>query len=360
LQLSENVKRSLDWKLKKGECIGAAPLGYLNSRDGNGRSTVVIDPVRWPLVQRLFLEYTKGTYTLSHLARKCKEWGLRSKKDVYLGKSTLFNIIQNPFYYGEMCIKGKIYQHSYEPIITKDIYMECKAVREGWNKTPFKYSEKPFLFRGILTCAITGKTVTGDIKVKKYVSGKKASWTYLTTYHPDNPERKMWIREDAVINQLEGVLKIVYCTQPHLLDYAMDAVNEANKIKHQWHNKGNAALKKELISIKQKSERLLDLFADNMVSKEDYHSRLNNYNYRRLEIIDLLAAYDIVAPVRIINSKNLEKATAYDAFINMHDIEEKREFLNFIFKKLRLNGSKLCYSFNYPFRKNIKYNKSKG
>jgi len=46
LQLSENVKRSLEWKLKKGECIGAAPLGYLNDRDEHGNGAVVIDPVR--------------------------------------------------------------------------------------------------------------------------------------------------------------------------------------------------------------------------------------------------------------------------------------------------------------------------
>jgi len=44
---------------------------------------VAVDPVRAPLMQRFFQEYASGIYTLSDMTRKCKEWGLRSKKDCY-------------------------------------------------------------------------------------------------------------------------------------------------------------------------------------------------------------------------------------------------------------------------------------
>src|ERR1700738_2623996 len=39
LNLSENVRRSLEYKRRNGEWGGKAPLGYLNQRDGNNKST---------------------------------------------------------------------------------------------------------------------------------------------------------------------------------------------------------------------------------------------------------------------------------------------------------------------------------
>ncbi|BFD46789.1 MAG: hypothetical protein DMENIID0002_14350 [Rickettsia endosymbiont of Sergentomyia squamirostris] len=40
--------------------------------------------------------------------------------------------------------------------------MVCKDVRLGWKKKPFKYGGKDFLFRGLITCAVTGKVVTAE------------------------------------------------------------------------------------------------------------------------------------------------------------------------------------------------------
>ena len=40
LTLSSNVLRSLNYKLKRGEIIGCAPMGYLNYVDSNGKHSV--------------------------------------------------------------------------------------------------------------------------------------------------------------------------------------------------------------------------------------------------------------------------------------------------------------------------------
>ena len=41
LNFSENVRRSLEYKRRNGERGGKAPLGYLNQRDGNNKSTLI-------------------------------------------------------------------------------------------------------------------------------------------------------------------------------------------------------------------------------------------------------------------------------------------------------------------------------
>src|SRR5262245_22747272 len=105
LNLSENVRRSLEYKRRNGEWGGKAPLGYLNQRDANNKSTLIHDPERAFLVRMLFEEYAKGFFSISgDLVRMAREWGLRNKtrKGGVLSASQIQHILMNPFYYGEM------------------------------------------------------------------------------------------------------------------------------------------------------------------------------------------------------------------------------------------------------------------
>jgi DNA invertase Pin-like site-specific DNA recombinase len=171
-QLSDNVKRSIYFKVRNGEWCGPAPLGYLNAVDGNtGKATVIPNPANAELIKRLFQEYSTGTYSLAELARKSREWGLRSNKGNKLGTQQLHGMIQNPFYYGMMKVKDELYPHKYEPLISKGIFEVCQYVRTGrGRKDAVKETKFPFLFRGLIKCTVSGRTVSCDLKKGKYVS----------------------------------------------------------------------------------------------------------------------------------------------------------------------------------------------
>ena len=68
LQLSDNVKRSIEQKLKRGECIGQAPIGYLNIRDEEDKSQVVVDPDKGFLVVKVFEVYATGNYSMKTIS----------------------------------------------------------------------------------------------------------------------------------------------------------------------------------------------------------------------------------------------------------------------------------------------------
>jgi DNA invertase Pin-like site-specific DNA recombinase len=82
--LKDNVNRSIAQKLREGEWISMAPIGYLHINNGNkhdrGKGEIVIDKMRAPLVRKLFEEYATGSYTLSQMVKKTKEWGLRNSR----------------------------------------------------------------------------------------------------------------------------------------------------------------------------------------------------------------------------------------------------------------------------------------
>ncbi len=54
---------------------------------------------------------------------------------------------------------------------------------------------------------------------------------------------KMWVREDKVIEQLEGIFSRIGFKNQKLLNLAIEAIKESNKAKQQWHDRELAGLK---------------------------------------------------------------------------------------------------------------------
>jgi len=75
--LSENVKRGLRQKLRRGEWPGQAPIGYVNNLRNH---TIEIDREKMPIIRKLFKAYATGKYTLKELADLSLSLGLVSQK----------------------------------------------------------------------------------------------------------------------------------------------------------------------------------------------------------------------------------------------------------------------------------------
>ncbi len=58
------------------------------------------------------------------------------------------------------------------------------------------------MVRGMLTCAVTGRVVTTETK-KRTRASSEGKITYLTAWNPDNPKKKIYIREEEIIEQIE-------------------------------------------------------------------------------------------------------------------------------------------------------------
>ncbi len=71
--LRDNVNRSIQQKLRKGEWISLAPLGYLHikgAENERGTGKIIVDPDRAPIIRKLFETYASGEYTIADLTRK--------------------------------------------------------------------------------------------------------------------------------------------------------------------------------------------------------------------------------------------------------------------------------------------------
>jgi DNA invertase Pin-like site-specific DNA recombinase len=90
--LSENTKRGLRQKLRRGELPGYAPLGYLNDLL---KHTMYKDPERFRLVRKIFELYATGNYSLKDLRKLITSAGLLSRKKNMLSVSNIQSILSN-------------------------------------------------------------------------------------------------------------------------------------------------------------------------------------------------------------------------------------------------------------------------
>lgn len=349
--MRDNVKRSQEHKIRIGEWCGAAPVGYLNIRDEQGKTDITIDQARAPLIKKLFMTYSEGGKTLSEMEALCKKWDLRNirGKKSHLQKSHIYKILNNPFYHGQMRIKGQLYSHRYKPIISKEVFDKCQAVMQGWNKKPFNYGGKEFVFRGLLQCATTGRTVTADTKKKTYKSGKTAQWTYLRCWNPDNPEKKMWVREEKVLEQVETILKNIEIPEP-MLNNVIKYIREVDYTEREFTRRHRAELRMEQDKIISKLDGFLDLLLEKVIDRTEYERKKSALN-QRLEEISLLLEDDRYGDENfketLINL--MELASRAHQLFQGSTIEQKRRLVNFMFANLELKGTTLCYSLKKPF-----------
>lgn len=168
-QLSDNVKRSKEQSVRNGEWITRAPFGYKNVTLPTGKKIIEVDEQEAPFAIKMFELYGSGVYSFQTIADEMTKLGLKNSLGDPLSPSRVEHILNNPFYFGVMKVKGELYPHKYPSLISESLFDQVQDVMAGHNKTPFKYAGNPILFRGLITCEHCGCTVTGDIKKKKYI-----------------------------------------------------------------------------------------------------------------------------------------------------------------------------------------------
>ncbi len=345
LNLSENVRRSLEYKRRNGEWGGKAPLGYLNQRDANNKSTLVHDPGRAFLVRMLFEEYAKGCFSISgDLVQKAREWGLRNKtrKGGQLSASQVQHILMNPFYYGEMRVKGKLYPHSYPPLITKDLFDKCENVRLGNSRaTTARYSEKPFLFRGLIKCATSQRTVTCDIKKGRHV--------YLICRDPAQPEKKLFVPEGAVFDQIKAIFRTIQVPRK-LLDALLAHMKVGHEAENQFHRDAIGGLRREYDQVRDRLAMLLDLRLDKSITQNEYDNKARALKERQTEIELRIEQHQKgEGAFRTTLESLISLASRAAELFERSKTEQKRELIAFVFSNLRLRGKKLEFSLRSPF-----------
>jgi len=158
--LSEEVKKGLREKAEQGHWPTVAPVGYVNNRVTH---RIEVDPVRGPLVARVFELYATGNYSLKAITQLAYHTGLRHPRaDRRMTKFEIHRMLQRLVYTGAFMWMGKRYVGSHEPLIVQETFDEVQAVLR--RKPRARYPKQRHAFMGLLTCGRCGCSITAEKK----------------------------------------------------------------------------------------------------------------------------------------------------------------------------------------------------
>ena len=353
LDLSKNVRRGNRSKCEKGGWCGVAPMGYVNDLINK---TVVPDSERFHLVRKMWDLMLTESYTPAKIAKIARDdWKLktiRRKKSGGVPPSTsrIYNMFQNPFYYGEFQSNGEWYIGTHDPMITKNEFDRVqKLIGKKQNPRP---SKKEFAFTGLLTCKECGCAITAENKTKRLSNGKIKNYTYYHCTKKKNELNKKkctqkCIEKDLLEKQVREFLskldipdEILNWIRKHLIS---QNENEATIREKQIQNiekqiQDSAKRLDNLIKLKISSENSEgELLNDeefksqkNEIIKEktEAQNKLKNIDHRQNELIDLM---DKTFQFAKVAKKKFKEGT----------LEEKKLILQCIGSNLTLNNQEI-------------------
>jgi len=264
--LSENVKRGIRQKLRRGEWPGLAPLGYINDLRNH---TIAIDKEKAPIVVKLFKAYAEGKYSFEGLAKLAFALGLKThntKKELSL--SVIQKMLKNKFYLGVFLHKGEIYEGKHEPLIDKATFDSVQRVMNQKSKPRKIKTLLNFPFRGLFSCGECGRTFTAEKHIKK--SG--LVFKYYRCTKKNTACSQKYITENNLAKQIDKIISKVALSD----DWSSKMLNQVKLWGNQENQSSALALKDlqdELDKLEARLSKLLDAHLEGILETSEYQNK---------------------------------------------------------------------------------------
>ncbi len=158
LNTAEKVKSTMYEKAKAGYYPSLAPLGYKNVQDPNNaerfaRKTIVIDEKNAFYIREIFRLYATGEHNAVDVSDIVYEKGFRSRNGKKLPDSTIYIILKNRFYIGEIHWgEINLVGAKHEPLIDKGVFDRVQKILASHNKHSCRRRKYKWLLSGFLRC----------------------------------------------------------------------------------------------------------------------------------------------------------------------------------------------------------------
>lgn len=357
--MRDNVKRSLNYNWSIGKWQGYAPIGYVNKPKAN----LEFDPERASIVKILFEEYASTNHSLESLVDLAKELGLiarerENKKDINasISRSGIYHMLQNPFYYGIMRVKGQLIPHIYPKLIDKSLFDKVQKKLSGGKFKRIKTSlSDDFVFSGVVRCSTCGCVITPEQHTKK--SGKQ--YIYLKCSHRKGNCKQIIVNENILFEQLDNEIFNNIKVSATMLDLLKKNVRKYLKDESIVNSSVKRNITNQLNGLKAKEERLFDFFLEGNINKTTYETKKAEIEVERNELQKTSEKYaDINDELKEVVECIMDIVGNAPIVMKGSNAPQKRELLNLLFDDCFLDGKKLIYTLKKPFDKLIQSPKS--
>ncbi len=341
LQLSDNIKRSKEQAARNGIWMGLAPTGYMHTVDEKGSKTIVPDPDMAPFVKKMFELYSMGNYSLAKLQEEITALGARTKKGKKLATSQINKILKKPFYCGRMDTKYGVIEHHYERLVSPEVFQRVQELIDGYHQKPHKERIKPFILKGMITCANCGCVVSPEIKKGRYV--------YYSCTNAKKICKRVYVREEPLVKALASYFDKIALSEKQISTIT-SYLKEIHESESNFHNESLNALRKEQDKIQRRISQIYDDKLDGLIDEKMYLEKVREYKARQMEIIEEMKRHEKADQCFYVTANMvLNLAARAREIFESSEVDEKRQLLNLVFQNLKLDGKNMLTQVCEPF-----------
>ena len=213
-----NVKRGIRAKCEMGWRPGPPPIGYFN-RSFAGVKDIVVDPDRGSIMTEMFRKVAEEGASGRVIKKWLDQTGLTTRSGKQVTLSMVYQMLKNPFYYGEFeyPIKtGTWYQGKHPPLITKEVFDKVQEQLITCPKSP--WGEKTTTFKGLFKCGVCKGNMIGEERFRKRKNNlppRQHIYYHCARQLKSCPEP--YIAEDKLIKQILRYINFMNIAHPNYL-----------------------------------------------------------------------------------------------------------------------------------------------
>jgi site-specific DNA recombinase len=334
----DRVTAGLERRVREGRWMsGRTPYGYRRSG-----GLLAPDPVKAPIVRRIFQLYSEGKLGTTAIARRLEVEGAPAPRKHGWSPNALQLILANPAYRGLIRWNGSLFEGVHEPLVDQELFEKAQEIlrRRGEDASLRRGNPSEFLLSGLVRCHQCGRAYVGTS-----AHGRSNRYTYYacSTRYKYGPSKCRAERlskdrlEAAVLAQLADLYRDGRLIERALADAAALTVKERPRVEEQL-----AAARAEIARVERKLNRYFEAFETGELSAalcqervRGHRERLENLREQEAELARQLATQANTPP----DAAGLAGlADQLDEVLANESPEQTKEFLRLLIKEIRVHN----------------------
>ena len=345
-QQSVDVREGLARRVREGWFVGAAPYGYKNVRR-NGRGVVTIHREQADNVRRIFHLYAYESMTLDDVVQKMHEEGrIFRKATPRFPRSSVYKILRDRAYIGELSYHGEWYPGRHEPIIERSVWGRVQTLLGEHT-----YQSHVLTYAGErIRCGHCGHPITGEVKTKKTKSGPKQYVYYRCVYYNKGEHPRVRVNESKLDEQVLEIFARMRIQDEKVRDWFRMVLASQTRDAQADSLAQRSELQRQETLLIERQDRLLNMRLDDEIDEASYASK-------RTELRDKLAS--IKLQIEALDRSHDESAELASRIFELSqtlrekwltaDLLEKRRILEIVFLNFSLDDVSLVPTIRKPF-----------
>ena len=338
--LSDNVKRGLRARAQRGWHVTRPPAGYLADRNSH---TVVVDPIRFPLLRRAMEYVLNGVRPSEVLHILNNVWGYRgvgrasTEEGCPLSRSNFYRLLGHPFYCGLFHFDGGVHKGSHQPMLSPEEFKDLQGVlrRQGRPRS----SRHEWAYTGLFRCGACGGMITASWHRGRH--GGRYPYYYC-------PRRNGCRQPYALVGDVDSQLAALFgrLTLPDaVVGWYIDALEELNQSSKETVRAIALSRERAKASVNRQLRTLTDLRVRNAIRDDEYLAQRERLLQEEASLGRPVQATDAFEPAQdvILALSKLKNRFASAS------LQNKRLLVDSICSNPRLLNKKLLLQAKKPF-----------